>query len=68
MKQIIIRIIALPIFAIFHLIVLVVNWIFLMAKYIKYGGETIIYERGDRKMIHDIYQLLKSKKTIRFNS
>ncbi len=47
--------------AFIHLVSVLIIWARLMISYAKYGGESLIYMRGDQKMIHDIYTLLKDQ-------
>lgn len=47
--------------AFIHLVNVLIVWVRLMISYAKYGGENLIYLKDDRKMIYDIYKLLKDQ-------
>ena len=46
-------------FAIIHLIAALTNYCWIIGRYCKYGGETIVYEKGTQKNVQDIYFLLE---------
>lgn len=48
--------------ALIHLIHALWAWGRIMILYVRYGGENIIYRKGDQKMIYDIYRALTDKK------
>jgi hypothetical protein len=67
MKQTIIRVILLPIAMVFLFAWYMILYLDHVYKFVVYGGEMIVYGRGDRKMIADIYGLLKQQ-TPNFNN
>lgn len=60
-KQILLRILVIPIIAILGLITHIVLWLKFIWQYILYGGEMITYDKNTRLMIFDVWNELKNK-------
>lgn len=57
--RIIHRILLFPFFACIYLIICVSLYFRTMWGYIKYGGESVVYSKGQFKTIQDVYNLLE---------
>jgi len=62
--RILTRIIALPFFIALHGLFMLRGLIYMTIQWLRYGGESIIYKKGDyKRMIADIYdELVKQRK------
>jgi hypothetical protein len=59
--KIIVRVLSVPFILAIHLIYANISVIRVMVRFVRYGGEFIIYDKEDRGSIDKIYKLLKDK-------
>jgi hypothetical protein len=57
----IIRLIALPFYAVVVLIAFIYKAITHLVLFVRFGGECIAYKKGEQKQIFDVWQELKKK-------
>lgn len=59
--KILTRILCSPFILAIMLFATLIKTIELWVMHVRYGGELITYNKGDQRLIHEIYELLKEK-------